>query len=59
MLFMSYQTITVTPSFHTHALRLTFVRGFAYRLFAKDFRFICQVLASNLPASFDVFSEVL
>jgi hypothetical protein len=45
--------------FSWHALRLTFVRGFAYRLFAKDFRFICQVLANNLPASFDVFSEVL
>jgi hypothetical protein len=35
MLFMSYQTITVTPSFHTQALRLTVLGDFAYELFLR------------------------
>jgi hypothetical protein len=48
MLSMSYQTITVTPSFHTHALPLTVVRDFAYHLFKKVFRFICQILVKTL-----------
>jgi hypothetical protein len=38
MLFMSYQTITVTPSFHTQALRLTVLGDFAYDFYPKIIR---------------------
>jgi hypothetical protein len=47
MLSMSYQTITVTPSFHTQALPLIFIRTWgARRSRARD----AQVLR-NLPQS--------
>jgi hypothetical protein len=59
ILSMSYQTITVTPSFHTHALLLTFVRGFAYGIFPKAFRFIYEILTINLRRISEVFMKVL
>jgi hypothetical protein len=43
-------------NFSRHARPLTLLEGFAYRLFANIFRFVCQVFANNLSNSYQVFS---
>ena len=57
MLFMSYQTITVTPSFHTHALLLVGTRILRPHIipqlsagFPRDSRWHCQRLSGGLSA---------
>jgi hypothetical protein len=58
MLFMSYQTITVTPSFHTHALRLTFVRDFADEYCPRTGGYapeVCPIFIRNLSDCRPIF----
>jgi hypothetical protein len=45
--------------FSRHALRLSELRGFAYDIFPKAFRFIYEILTIHLRRFFEVFPRVL